>query len=493
MVFASIRVKERALGVISNTDGSFRIPLKYKSYGEILEISCLGYQTKELLLNSLTADSLHILKLNPSILSLQEAIVTAKYKGKRKLSAKQIVKRAIDNIPNNYPNYQFSTVGYYRDYQLEENQYINLNEAILEVFDLGFNKIDTTTTKTRIYKYVQNDQFQRDTLADDSYDYGKGRKTIANAFLSDYGGNEFSILKAHDAIRNYKLNSYDFINGMKDGDILDNHSFRKLPDTYFSSEQLHVIAFERKTSSYVALGKIYISLYDFAIHKLEYSVCDSLGKNNNKQLQKKGNNGRLVFEITTEYQRNSDGKMYLNYISFQNTFQLRLPPKFSFDFIGVNIDMKRFELTFNKTIDCVNDLDYDNYEGFFKNKKIKFEKLLVFENQVFLYPNLDSKKGQEMWEELNRAVVKNTLNRELVNFEVKDIKDVDGNLVNEPNIKEYNQFREFFVQEVKPFITGPADTLYMKKHQPIFENQPITKPDNFDDYWMNTPLQKFDN
>ena len=33
----------------------------------------------------------------------------------------------------------------------------------------------------------------------------------------------------------------------------------------------------------------------------------------------------------------------------------------------------------------------------------------------------------------------------------------------------------------------------MKKDIPIFKEQAIVKPYNFDDYWMNTPLQNVKN
>lgn len=493
VVFATVRIKDKSLGVISNQDGGFKIPVRFGELGDSLVISSMGYQNLKLLISDLNLDRQNRIFLTPAVIELQEAVVIAKTNFRRNISPKSIVKKAIEAIPKNYPLKPFSTIGYYRDYQMEKEQYINLNEAVLEVFDAGFKQIDSATTESRIYDCTQNQRFRRDTLADDSYDYSKGQKTIVNAFLSGYGGNEFSILKTHDAIRNYQLNSYDFINGMKDGDILKNHSFEKLSDTYLGNEPLYVIGFEKKTSTYTALGKMYISKNDFAIHKLKYEVYDNLRKNKNNELIKRGIKGKLIFEVTTEYKRNLNDKMYLNYISFHNTFQLSLPPKFTFDFIRVDIDMKRFELTFNQRIDSINALDYSNYEGFFKKKKIKFKSLLVLENQVFLYPNLSPKKEQFLWDELNLAIIENTLNTELVNFEVKNIKDVDGNLINEPFLKEYNQFREFFVQEVKPNKIGSKKNMYMKKRQPIFENQPISKPDNFGDYWMNTPLQKPEN
>ena len=73
---------------------------------------------------------------------------------------------------------------------------------------------------------------------------------------------------------------------------------------------------------------------------------------------------------------------------------------------------------------------------------------------------------------------------------ISDIKDVDGNIINTPEEIEFNQFREFFAQQSKASIGKPYVPGYMEKNIPIFQNQPVEKPDNFDDYWMNTPLKK---
>ena len=236
VVFATVRIKGKAKGVVTNTDGSFRLPLSFREAGESIQISSMGYEKKEFELLKLSPTDINILRLNPGIFSLTEAIVSARKK--REPSAKQIVQRAIENIPNNYPTSNFTTKGYYRDYQLDSLGYLNLNEALLQVFDYGFNEIDSATTKIRIYDYDENMNFRRDTLADDSYNYKDWRKIIDNAYLESHGGNEFAILRVHDAIRNYRINSFDFINSMYDGDMLKNHSFKKLPETYLEGEPL---------------------------------------------------------------------------------------------------------------------------------------------------------------------------------------------------------------------------------------------------------------
>lgn len=41
--FATIRIQNKAIGVISNDDGGFAIPLEFKEIGEILEITSMGF------------------------------------------------------------------------------------------------------------------------------------------------------------------------------------------------------------------------------------------------------------------------------------------------------------------------------------------------------------------------------------------------------------------------------------------------------------------
>jgi hypothetical protein len=65
-----------------------------------------------------------------------------------------------------------------------------------------------------------------------------------------------------------------------------------------------------------------------------------------------------------------------------------------------------------------------------------------------------------------------------------------GNLVNKWTAPEYEQYREFFVQEVKPDNRAPFDGLFMDKAIPLFGQQSIAKPINGESYWMNTPLKK---
>ena len=74
-------------------------------------------------------------------------------------------------------------------------------------------------------------------------------------------------------------------------------------------------------------------------------------------------------------------------------------------------------------------------------------------------------------------------------LKVKNIKDIYGNVIHQQEYESYNQYREFFVQELKINSKKPLDNLYMLKNEPIFKNQPIVPFKNLQDYWMNTPLK----
>lgn len=484
VVFANIRIKDRAVGIITNVDGSFRIPLKYKEYGDIIEISSMGYETKELPINDFSQDELNIVTISPAAISLQEAVVKAK--GKRRLSAKQIVQRAIDAIPRNFPTTSFSTIGYYRDYQKGKGQYINLNEAILEVFDQGFDQLDDATSDTRLFYFQMNGDFEQDSMARASYDYESFSKTAEKAILDVSGGNEFRILRIHDAIRNYNVFSYDFIGTLKT-DLIDNHSFTRKNDTRINDEDLYRIGLRASYPNFRANGTLYISKLDFAIYKLEYTMYDENQRNATGEKNEHGHRQKAIFDITTDYQKIND-KMYLNYISLNNNFILNIPPVFKTIDMTVDLYRKCFVVEFNDIPEEESAKKVLNYAVVFRDQPVKLKMITKTEKRVYLFPDSNDEATIPMFNELSQLDTTKVGVRDFLDFRVGNVKDEHGNLVNRTIRREYQQFREFFSQRIKPDSRAPFDTNFMDKRKPVFESQHVTKPKDYGDYWMNTPL-----
>ena len=128
-----------------------------------------------------------------------------------------------------------------------------------------------------------------------------------------------------------------------------------------------------------------------------------------------------------------------------------------------------------------------NYSLKYKNKKIRLDSIqlgpkrqkLIFyplEKDIFFY--------REAW------MRGDTLPSTDFVFDVKNIEDVDGNVVLERESVSYNQFREFFIQELNFGIDTSKDTIFMNKNRPISDNQPINPSQKLSKYWMNTPLKE---
>lgn len=77
VVFATVLVKTRSVGVISDDNGNFRLPIRYKANNDIIRISCIGYKTIEINVVSLKDTELNVFKLVPKIEALDAVTIVA--------------------------------------------------------------------------------------------------------------------------------------------------------------------------------------------------------------------------------------------------------------------------------------------------------------------------------------------------------------------------------------------------------------------------------
>jgi len=512
--FAHISIKNKAKGTISNMDGGFRIPGKYYKSKDTLVITSIGYYSKKIPLISLDQNLRNVMILMRKEEVLDEITIGDSGNKSRKdgqsidnssasltnrVRAKDIVQLALDRIPENYPFKPFSYVGYYRDYQMNKGNYMNLNEAVMHVFDAGFGASDSVQTQTRIYKYNKNLTFPEDTLANMPYDYNNERKYISSTELGTpkAGRNEYTLLRIHDALRNYNINSYDFVNRL-DADFIKHHKFKFLSGTSIDSIPLYAISIYKRWERYfTAIGKIFISKGDYKIYKMQYAVYDkSVRLESQKEQQTKSNKsdkkkkklGKLLYEIIVEYQLYK-GIMYPNYISFNNSFQSLKPPVFYpkraelKDSSGL-MDPNVIKLTFSLDALQKKALKKKNYRLWFNNKLLNISKLIISEIDIV-----------EFYLDKNTLLMY-TPYKMTENMDQKKPKRQYDKICDESSYELYigpyrslNQYREFFVQELDIDTKKPKDTFYMIKDQPIFKNQPIAPKKKQQEYWMNTPLK----
>ena len=214
------------------------------------------------------------LKLVPNIYSLKEVRVTAR---KKRLSPELIIARAIRNIRKNNPAEPFSYVSYYRDYQKDSSNYLNLNEGIIQTMDKGFDW-PSDSSRFRLLDFKKNMDFVRNNITP-YYDLpetehtDKSFKKIPHATVGDQYGNEFFILLAHNPIRNFNKKSFSFVDIFAQ-DFVKNHWFSNPMGVYEGSTLLYKIDFtaKRKVTEDIYQGSIFIQPDDYSIHRLEYSA-----------------------------------------------------------------------------------------------------------------------------------------------------------------------------------------------------------------------------
>ena len=226
--------------------------------------------------------------------------------------AVDIVSKAIRNIRKNYPRDKTLLYGYYRDYisPIDTNIYKNLTEAALIIEDKGFITNDFNRTKVKLEQLRFNPGFEIDSTFNQAY--GGRNKYIPNTDLT--AANEFSILRAHNPIRNHNLRTFSFVD-IFDEDFISNHSFQYESITSVDSAKVFCINFKKEIyagnslSEYFVDGQIFIHSQSFAILKFTYTVACSTPTYSGK-----------FFDLKLEY-KNMNDKYYLNYLSLINYFE----------------------------------------------------------------------------------------------------------------------------------------------------------------------------
>ncbi|NBW34704.1 MAG: carboxypeptidase-like regulatory domain-containing protein [Cytophagia bacterium] len=129
LAFASIGIKGKSLGVISNLQGEFDFYIPNEFRNEILVISMLGYKSYEAPIWSITGSPSVNIEMERSTTYLQELIVQDSLKGG------DILRIALSRADDNLPQKPFLMDGFYRDIKRVGGTYISLMEAAVQIYD----------------------------------------------------------------------------------------------------------------------------------------------------------------------------------------------------------------------------------------------------------------------------------------------------------------------------------------------------------------------
>ncbi len=128
--YASISIFGKAIGTITNREGNFELKLQSKHKSDTLIISCLGYTQQFIELDTLRTFKLN-LELKPLEIRLKEIQITV-------VDPYEVVNKMIDNVRHNYPDESFLMTAFYREVLLQDEKYINVSEAVLNILKSSY-------------------------------------------------------------------------------------------------------------------------------------------------------------------------------------------------------------------------------------------------------------------------------------------------------------------------------------------------------------------
>jgi len=113
--YSSVYLKGKTIGTTTNQDGKFIFNIPSTFNKDTLIVSTIGYDHFKSVVSVIT-DKENVIELNPSSTLLNEVVVKSSNK---ELTGKDIVKKAVAAISENYPMKPFIIEGFFRDLQTE--------------------------------------------------------------------------------------------------------------------------------------------------------------------------------------------------------------------------------------------------------------------------------------------------------------------------------------------------------------------------------------
>lgn len=127
--FASISIKGKPIGTISNSQGEFDFHFSAEFRNEILIVSMLGFKSYEAPVWSFENQGVLFVEMETSTTVLEEVIV------KGSLDGGDLLRIALNRINENSPQHSFLLDGFYRDVKKVGGTYISLLEAAVQIYD----------------------------------------------------------------------------------------------------------------------------------------------------------------------------------------------------------------------------------------------------------------------------------------------------------------------------------------------------------------------
>ncbi len=317
--YATIGIKSKAIGAVSNYEGVFNLKLSKEYMEDTLIISYLGFLSRIIPVSQAVNNHYNI-KLTRKYVPIPEVII-------RNRDPEELIRNARNNIPDNYGNSPANITAFYRESVLKKEKIMLYSEAVIELYKSPYTS----------------------TLLNDQVKIYKSRK-INNINISDTltfklkSGLEGCL--ELDGIKN----TFDFMLE----NSLEDYDYRMTDIVNIDDEAAFVVEFEQKeTIEDMALpkGVLYINTTNYGIHGAEFSINEKYIDEIEKTMIQQTARGYRIKARSMKYRVNYiflNGRFFLNHVRGDLEFYARKKNKLFGNAFNIS-----FEMAVNK-IDTVN-------------------------------------------------------------------------------------------------------------------------------------------
>lgn len=270
------------IGTVSNENGEFELHIPTSMRKDSLIVSSIGYFNQTIALIDIeNADAFNIF-LEPRAYFLTEISVL-----KARLSAEEIVKKAMSKIDANYISTPFVADGFYREYFKENEQYAAFAEAAVSVYDLdAYGRVKKSDNKKK--EIIELNEMRVSDISN------KGNYVLYIDINYALRGN---------MVRNADYWQRYFKRGKYHLEYLQVDSI-----TAADKDTIFCIGYKMRSNKYGTYeGRLFIRTKDYAVLRLELNAINSL--------RGREENGAPYKSKAVMTYRDYKGKLYLNYIN----------------------------------------------------------------------------------------------------------------------------------------------------------------------------------
>ena len=347
LVNASITVQHENVSSVTNQDGYFSIRIPASAVNSKLVIRHLGYENKEIPINTLNDIPNNHIVLQVSSIELGEVLVVSG-------DGANLVREALQRIPENYPSDPNMMVAFYRESIEKGSNYISLVEAVLDVYKASYRSYSNDQARIYIGRKA-TDISPRDTVL------LKFQGGISDALMLDIAKYPEIVFGTDGSEYGYHINGLININN-KPHYIISFEPYAGIDDILFR-------------------GNIYLDAASLAFARMEFNMNVEERKDASSIfIRKKPRKLRVVVKearYVVDYIEN-DGKWYFNYSSTEVGFRVRWTNRF--------FGLFATTYTIGSEI-AVTDRYNDNVVKFPRKERIRSTDVIAERVEYFMDPN----------------------------------------------------------------------------------------------------------